>query len=396
MIIASVVRFRKNRENVQQRILAAMSVCDLIFAFMMLTGSLWFLRNPTVPAIGNETSCDFQGFINIVMIIATLLYNDALALYYLLVVKFNWTPSSLKKIEKWLHIAPFTVGFTYATAAAALDGIDSYRSWSSGCFITHNTNLRDDHPNVRAVQQLFLGYLFIVCFAIIFSLCCLLMVYFHVRATEAKSSRWGHLGRSRMIRTKLVAKQCLLFFLVIALPWTFFMVYGILSTVGIYQEWMDMLEDFFVPLGGILNGLVYFRLRFGRLRREYPNTPRRKIVFGIIRDKIFPCCCTNFTYEGAVIRDSIKVSFFSVIEDDGKDLEPTLEDEVVLPPEAEEYTNDEGGGGEKDHDVIQSLRSDAAEQQKNVTNNCLGEQDKDPEKPATSLLGSGKKKRRIV
>jgi len=318
MILISVLRSKKNRNNMQQRIIGGMSVCDLVFSFFVLTAYLWTppQSKSFVPGIGNETTCNIQGFLLPIFGAggASLFYNASLALYYLLVVKYNWKPRDLKKIEKWLHIVPFVPYTIFSIIGAALDSFNPLPKWTVACVPFPNLKLGPNNPTNIAIKNMARTRLAFNIFAVAFSFCCLLMVYLSVRKQDKRGQKWGSLeGKIKvdLKKSRIVAKQCLLFFLVVAVPWTFAFILVFLNMNGHYQEWMDFLDDIFIPSSGFLNGIVYFRLRYNRLRMDHPTAPRRRIVFGIVRDTLFPCCCKSFTFHGAS-------------KDDGKDLEPTI------------------------------------------------------------------------
>uniref|UniRef100_A0A7S4T116 G-protein coupled receptors family 1 profile domain-containing protein n=1 Tax=Ditylum brightwellii TaxID=49249 RepID=A0A7S4T116_9STRA len=186
---------------------------------------------------------------------------------------------------------------------------------------------------------------------ILLSIVCLVMIYVHVRKTEKRSTSWTDSRRSTcrnsrrssmiqstLIRTKLVAKQCLLFFVVLTFPWTF----HIINVVSIYifDHWIPEVHIIgycLVPSSGFLNCLVYFRMRYFRLRIEHPDTSKKRIIFGIVRDNLFPCWCKDFTFQS---RSS----------EDGKDLEPALNGDGQDESEAQiDHFTDNSGNENSSH-----------------------------------------------
>lgn len=322
MIIISVLREKKNRENIQQRLIGLMSCSDLILCFLHLTGHLWLptyassLSPNGVSGVGNDASCNASGFLYALFGHTTLAYNDSLALYYLLIVKYNWTPRKLKKIEIWFHAIPWSYGLLVAISAAAtvMFKASPFSPYFAVCF-----------PYPKAPDTFFMKLsitnLYLWLFAILFNFACLLMVYLHVRKTEKKSARWSNLNTVTLERTRIVAKQCVLYFIIIAVPWTLVTVNGFLGFyAAIFNKPLDYLNDILVPLSGLLNSIVYFRMRYGRLRKDHPRAPRRQIMFAIFRDTLFPCLCPNFEFQ-------------SRTSNDGKDLEPSLNSEDAATPD---------------------------------------------------------------
>lgn len=308
MIITSVLRSKQNRGNVQQRIIAGMSVCDLVCALVQLTGPLWFPGNDKTPGLGNDISCSIGGFILVTVQFATILYNDSLALYYLLIIKFNCSERRLKFLEKWFfHSIPIVWGFIISILAAATHGLNVWPGWSSSCGVKY------DKDEENSYNALYITCILTGLIALLFNITCLIMVYVHVRREEKKLKQF-RMHERRATNTRLVAKQCLLYFMVIFLPWIFMAIFTVLYVNNIHVEWLDFLKAIFVPTAGFLNGIVYFRLRYGKLRKQYANASQSQIVLVIIGDKLFPCCSS----------ETLSVHSRSKYDDDGMDLEPSL------------------------------------------------------------------------
>ena len=107
---------RKGRgTNSIQRVLVGMSIVDI------LASSAWFLSTWATPkengwpyAVGNQASCNYQGFL-LQIAIGAPLYNSSLALFYTLIIKLRWSDKQIWRIEKWVHsfILTFTVGTSF-------------------------------------------------------------------------------------------------------------------------------------------------------------------------------------------------------------------------------------------------------------------------------------------
>uniref|UniRef100_A0A7S4T168 G-protein coupled receptors family 1 profile domain-containing protein n=1 Tax=Ditylum brightwellii TaxID=49249 RepID=A0A7S4T168_9STRA len=329
MIISSVCRSKKNRTNIQQRILAAMSVSDVVVTCMFLTGHLWATHYPELPStsgIGNKTSCMINGVIAWAFVFVSMSYNGSLAFYYLLFIKFNWSQQKLKKVEKWLHFYPFVNGLISII-------VDMVQSSGTTIVLPWGICL----PVVTASAWKYISSS--MAFIVLLNILCLVMIYYHVRKTEKRSSVWAsHRSLSTLNKTKLVSKQCLLFFMVLALPWTFVVISALSN--HIFQRYIfviEFLSYFFIPTSGFLNCIVYFRMRYFRLRIEHPDTSKKRIIFGIVRDNLFPCWCKDFTFQS---RSS----------EDGKDLEPALNGDGQDESEAQiDHFTDNSGNENSSH-----------------------------------------------
>ena len=111
IILESIRDHRRSRGSAVQRALVGMSCVDI------LASSGWFLSTWAVPrgtiayAVGNQATCNYQGFL-LQLAIGAPLYNCSLALYYLLIIKYGWTDEKLDRIERWIHflVISFSVG----------------------------------------------------------------------------------------------------------------------------------------------------------------------------------------------------------------------------------------------------------------------------------------------
>lgn len=129
-VIRDVLRNPTKRKCVYRRIVMGMSCIDFLSSFF-----LWFLgtwptpRNYNLYAVGNLTTCDIQGFISSYGLIGVPLYNCSLSTYYLLFLRQNWRICQLKKIQKWFHIIPWTVGSIFAVAGLILNTFSAQYSF---------------------------------------------------------------------------------------------------------------------------------------------------------------------------------------------------------------------------------------------------------------------------
>jgi hypothetical protein len=89
-VVAVILRDRKKKSKVYHRLILGMSLAD-ISSSIWLAMSTWPIPNKTVIvwAVGNTTSCTFQGFFT-QFGISSPAYNLSLSVYYLLVVRYAW------------------------------------------------------------------------------------------------------------------------------------------------------------------------------------------------------------------------------------------------------------------------------------------------------------------
>jgi len=104
-IIIMIRRSTVKLSTVYRRLVFGLCVCDVILSlsqmgssFVMPSGTFW-------GSIGNDVTCDIQGFMAVIGTCATVMYSLSLSIYFLLVAKFNMSEQRIKKrIEPYLHI----------------------------------------------------------------------------------------------------------------------------------------------------------------------------------------------------------------------------------------------------------------------------------------------------
>jgi hypothetical protein len=186
---------RKGKGTAIQRALVGMSVVDVC------ASTAWFLSTWAVPigsgplAKGNIASCNFQGFL-LQLAVGAPLYNCSLALYYLLVIRFNWTNDQLVKIERYVH--SFILAFMVGTSIAGLP-MTMYNRVGSVCWVVGsppecgsssawppNTDVPCDRGDYAWLFGIFLFYgpLWI---CVLLTVTAMLMIYIQVRRTFGKT-----------------------------------------------------------------------------------------------------------------------------------------------------------------------------------------------------------------
>mmetsp|Transcript_19532 Transcript_19532/g.23456 ORF Transcript_19532/g.23456 Transcript_19532/m.23456 type:complete len:164 (-) Transcript_19532:48-539(-) len=96
----------------------------MITSFFGFFLSTWPLPEGTYlswGARGTTGTCEAQGFLFQLGILATPLYSVMLATLYLLTIPFGWKDEKVKKIEWVFHLIPWTAGLGTAIAGLALN-----------------------------------------------------------------------------------------------------------------------------------------------------------------------------------------------------------------------------------------------------------------------------------
>jgi len=291
MIISSVVRSEKNRQNMQQRLVGAMSCFDFMVSIV------WFFTIFFIPsdfedkgfplALGNDASCSVQGFF-IQLSTASFIYNISLSFYYICIIKYNCTSLKMRSIEKYLHIVP--VGFGLLTAIIAVSmgliGDADWDCWIKAEFYEYQWGL-------------FFGPLFVSLGLTILNMA---RVHRHVKRTEAKAAKWRMNERQSQIykNTNQVAKQNRLYVLSFVVIWLLPSIARIIQIFGVtIPSWFAVVCGTVIPSQGFFNALVYFRLRFNKCGSDNPDKHWWWLVCRVMVLTLFPC----FTSDNHNIHD---------------------------------------------------------------------------------------------
>jgi len=119
-ILTDVLSNKQKRHMVYPTLMTCLSISDAI-ASVGYFFSTWPIpsdtQGPMWGAVGTTGTCTAQGFF-VQLGILSPLYNVALSLYYLLLIKYNWSEERLRSIQLPIHAAILT--FSFGTAFACL------------------------------------------------------------------------------------------------------------------------------------------------------------------------------------------------------------------------------------------------------------------------------------
>ena len=107
-IIQDIVKNAARRKATKNQIILFMSACDFLNQFFYsVIGPAMVPKGIGVPgAVGNQFTCDIQGFLAYVTGAASGLYNVSLAICYLLMVRYRNTDEQLRKLEPYFSYPP--------------------------------------------------------------------------------------------------------------------------------------------------------------------------------------------------------------------------------------------------------------------------------------------------
>ena len=314
IISESIGDHRRGRGTAIQRALVGMSCVDVSASFA------WWLSNWATPrdtgglARGNFASCQFQGFL-LQLAVGAPLYNCSLSLYYMLVIRYNWTNEQLAKIERFVHA--FILTFTIGTSIAGLP-LTMYNRIDTVCWVVgkpadcgHSiaTSINEDVPCERGdyawIFGVFLFY-FPLWVCVLLTIIAMSLIYRHVRATfgrlkiygfeedssdgwfirlrrSARASVWGgntsdEMGQGpqtpterktlgairehrRATKLKVFATQASLYSASFFITWSPSTVWSIASWFNVTSFWLTFAAALCEPLQGLWNLMVFLRRR---------------------------------------------------------------------------------------------------------------------------------------
>jgi len=186
-IIQNVLRNAKRRNSVYHRLLLGASVADLLAASWLMLSSLPEPKGSFYGAIGNQATCNAQGFF-IQLSVMSPLYTAAITIYFLLSIRYRYKEFELARLEKWVHPVIWFVGISTATAGIPLKLYNPKVQW---CWIASLPRGCVGDGCVRGHNAKY----FLVSFAfawiwmgVLVTTTSLAMLYFTVQRSEMRSS----------------------------------------------------------------------------------------------------------------------------------------------------------------------------------------------------------------
>lgn len=153
-IIVMILRSNLKLTTVYRRLIFGVSAFDLIQSLSQAMSSLPMPAGWTWAAVGNNITCDLQGFTTLVGVNGSVLYSISLSVYFLFAIQFEVEERKLKKrIEPFLHAIP--VSYTLFTGVY-LYIKDYYNPAGTVCWIAPSQELLDE--NQSGMLELIDGY----------------------------------------------------------------------------------------------------------------------------------------------------------------------------------------------------------------------------------------------
>lgn len=119
IVIRGASKTRARREKMQSQLLLGLSVFDCIgsiaYALTTLPIPEDYAFGPIYGAKGNDATCIAQGFFIQIGTISAYI-SVSMSVYYLLVIKYGWTETQVKKVRPYLFLVPILLGVAFAFA----------------------------------------------------------------------------------------------------------------------------------------------------------------------------------------------------------------------------------------------------------------------------------------
>ena len=125
-IVVMIMRSRIQLSNSYHRLIFGISLTDI-----MLSSGLSFSSLPapigtpgTWKSLGNQSTCNAQGFFIMFGTLATPAYFLSLQIYYLCKIKYHTNSEKMEKLEVCLHVVPILLGLTGSIIPLVTDSMN--------------------------------------------------------------------------------------------------------------------------------------------------------------------------------------------------------------------------------------------------------------------------------
>jgi hypothetical protein len=298
------------------RILFLLAMCLAIINAMLMIGATAadkLMQPAEWGAMGTMATCNAQGVICTFASMATFALDVFLSIAYVLIIRYNWSPSRLRRLETYMHATVWPIALTLAVPPLFLE---LYNPGLGFCY-PHAAPLNCIEDECIRGQQL-TGFIFgslmmlVLAADVLLSIACMISIYLHAKRLEARNDLYAsgstqfsagdtagslrNLGPSSQRRSTRVAWQG--FFIsgsvvVSKVPITIILwvTYGVGHT-----ELLDIFAMVAANMYGVLLFLLFARHRkqmrtaYGRVLRRILCSCRSCRVTGAVR---FCCCLDN-------------------------------------------------------------------------------------------------------
>lgn len=278
-------------KRVYYRLLLGVSIFDAISSAGIIPSALMVPRQdePFWGNHGNRITCNFQGFLSVIGGFCTPIYNAGLCLFFLLTIRHSLPEERFRKggYELACHLFGILLGPTYGTLAASFGLLNPVIAWQR-CSVARYPD--DCHSKERGgncirggsvpegvLPALFIGPHGAIFLLVVYST---VAIYLTVRSQERRMELRYNVARSSNYEdrgSKQVAIQAILYQLgfLFSFLWInasrFFPNTWSIESSSTLSYIVYLLAQFFFPLQGVWNLLIFLFPRYRSLRRRNPN-----------------------------------------------------------------------------------------------------------------------------
>ena len=221
---------------------------------------------------GSDAMCSAQGFFIHFGLLGSTFATGFIALQTLLMVRYNWTESQMRKAEKVFFsvvgIYPVTTA-TIATAMGLMNPLPTAFCWIEvspiECyFVSHYPILQEYCDEVNPLGSNYLLYKLLLGFAVIFFVLILVLysmisLYLSVRTQERRAARWSSNAAQGRAQRQVFTKGMLYIsaYLMVWIPSVLAVVLDSETITHMGGLIINTVVSFCLPLQGLLNALIH-------------------------------------------------------------------------------------------------------------------------------------------
>ena len=310
-IVVIILRSKKGLSTTYHRLMFGMSCMDIIYSISFVGSTLPSPRGtPLVwKALGNTQTCTIQGLLFFMGSTGATMYNCILAIYYFLTITKNVRVQTMtKKIEPFFHGVPvvYLLGSSIVLLAT-----QSFNTAGTICMIAPYPRNCNTDPNLDCIRgkqaDKFFWYLNIYPIVLFFItvMYCMIRVYWSVWQQERRMQQYdtvyqiqrrsagvNGLGTDTSSRLRpesrnerVAMTQCFLYVMAFFMSWIPGGFYRVVLTFdkNIFSLWV--ITQFFSPLQGVFNFLVFIRPKVQLVLRSDPSLSLFRAFINAVRTK---------------------------------------------------------------------------------------------------------------
>merc|ERR1740139_1254430 len=251
-----------------------MNISDLLCTSITHVIGTWFVPKGTgFWSAGNEHTCDIAGWSLALFFTSALVYNAALSIVYLLLVRYSWNEGDFRK---WSYVILCSPPVLVTLLSIPCLRYYKYMNYGGGgwscafppspprCSRIPGVECNEDNLDIYMYYEL-LGVCILLLSTSIIIYACVRLFLIARRSDESvrayRSSTQGNYATSNR-----VAVSGLLYSggnLLVVLPYIIYFI-GVLAKVqaSVFWTFVGLQLTIFAPLQGFLNAMVYFRPKY--------------------------------------------------------------------------------------------------------------------------------------